>query len=148
MLSISNPNNRTLLSELIFPRQYLFLYDYCFAHFYQLWLLEIFQGLQSHCSSQTCCLICLISCNNVPDKLLMVLLSGKLCNSKFQVVISRSFVKILNRMGHSIDPWGTPDKRIWKILHILSWHFAYDSQDMNKRMLVKMKTISMHFCYQ
>ena len=60
-----------------------------------------------------------ISFDNVPDELVIVLSSAKFCNSKLLVLISRSFIKILNRMGPNIDPRGTPDKRITKILHVL-----------------------------
>ena len=43
LLSISDPNNRTLLSELIFSHQYLFLQDYCFALFIDYDCLEFFR---------------------------------------------------------------------------------------------------------
>ena len=61
----------------------------------------------------------LISCDNVLDEDVIMLSSAKLCNSEFLVLMSRSFIKTLIKMVPSIDPWGTPDKRIWKILHVL-----------------------------
>ena len=44
-----------------------------------------------------------INCDNVYDKLVKELSSAKLYRSEFLVLIRRSFVKLLNRMGLSID---------------------------------------------
>ena len=49
----------------------------------------------------------------------MVLSSAKLCKSDFVSHKNKSLIKMLNKIGPSIDPCGTPESMVLKKLNIL-----------------------------
>ena len=48
----------------------------------------------------------------------IVLSSAKFASSASLIKKNKSFIKRLKRIGPRMDPWGTPDKRIWKKLSV------------------------------
>ena len=107
----------------------LFSYYHVYFPFSQICLLslpETYQGLQSWSYSWTIEFQFLlhfdwrVSFNDaVSFSKVIVLSSALLYNDDFLIKLIRSFIDMLNSSGSWINPWGTPESSVLKVLYML-----------------------------